>query len=108
MAEQQPDTTFTLKQVATQGACTHCNGLTTLHVIVGTEVIGAIIAEWPWSSDIPEDPERHPATPHYAVDWYGYTPGGEPLAGITATTPYYIGRAIYDRHIADTQVAARS
>lgn len=95
-----PDGGFALSFASSKGACTRCAGLATLHVTDDTgALIGMVVAEWPWGTDIPDDPEHHPQHPHYVVEWFGQNSEGVDLLGLRADDPYFIARAIHDQHL---------
>lgn len=92
-----PEGSFALLHVDATGACAHCNGLTTLHVVTSEGPIGAVVADWTWDMTIPDDPTQHPASPHYAVEWFAQDLNGTDIPGIRAAAPYFIARAIHER-----------
>lgn len=91
-----PKGSFVLRFVAATGACPRCFGLSTLRVEDSTGTIGYVTAEWPWDSDIPEDPAQHPAEPHYRVEWFAQDAERRDILGVAAGDPHFIARAIYD------------
>lgn len=89
---------FSLDFESTTGACRLCSGLPTLRVSTKSGVIGYVVADWPWDVDIPDDPSQHPDTPHYVVEWFAQDCERKDILGIPADNPYFIARAIHDRH----------
>ena len=96
-----PEGDFVLEHQESKDACERCFGLTTLAVRASDGVIGHVVAAWPWNTDISSDPAEHPAEPHYAVEWFGQDIEHNDLPGMPDASAYFVGRAIFDRHVAE-------
>ena len=92
-----PKGSFAVKFESTTGECPHCGGLPTLRVENdAAETIGYVVADWPWDTDIPEDPSKHPAEPHYVREYFAQDSQGREILGVTSEDPHFIARAIHD------------
>lgn len=93
-----PEGGFALVFGSADGACSRCAGLPTLHVLDDSgAIVGYVVADWPWDTDIPDDPEQHPQSPHYVVEWFGQDREGQELPGIRADDPYFIALSVHER-----------
>lgn len=94
-----PGAGFALVFGGSEGACSRCAGLPTLKVINDAGVtIGYVVADWPWDTDISDDPSEHPNDPHYVVEWFGQDDEHRELPGIRAEDPYFIALAVHEQH----------
>lgn len=97
-----PNGSFALQYHSTTGACPRCAGLPTLRVVIAEDkkerVLGYVVADWPWDTDIPEDPAQHPAAPHYVVEYFAQDSEHRDILGISSENPHFIARAIHDAH----------
>lgn len=91
-----PEGSFALTYESATDECPRCAGLPTLKVEDTKEIIGYVIAEWPWDLNISDDPAQHPNTPHYELEWFAQDREHRDILGIRATDPYFIARAIHD------------
>lgn len=98
-----PEGSFALTFESATPDCPRCAGLPTLRVEADDQVIGYVVADWPWDTEISEDPAEHPDRPHYLVEWFGQDTQGLDILGIRSGDPYFIGHAIHDSYRQGTE-----
>lgn len=77
---------FAINQVKAWGGCDSCSGRTLLEVKDDSKtVVGYLESEYLWTFGIPDDPDEHPPSPHYVMEWLALNPDMELLEDIDTT-----------------------
>lgn len=81
-----PEGGFAMNATKEWEGCPACSGRTLLEVTDDTKtVVGYLESEYLWTLGIPEDPEEHPDTPHYRMQWVALDPEYRELPEIDTT-----------------------
>lgn len=99
-----PEGGFAMNAVKEWEGCAACLGRTLLEVTDGSKtVVGYLESEYLWSFGVPEDPEDHPSTPHYVMEWLALGPNMELLDNIDTSRSLHFAASALLRRAEGTQ-----
>lgn len=96
---------FAMNPVKEWEGCGACSGRMLLEVTNDSKaVVGYLESEYMWNLGVPDDPEDHPSTPHYAMEWLALDPDQRPVEDIdTSQSLHFAASALVRKAQAVTQ-----